>query len=304
MFRTRWIAAILVLIAGAAQATSYGHPLENRIWDLREGVEIDRATLITRLSGADVTLLGEVHDNAEAHRAQAAMVRLLEPAGLAVEMIPTKDEDDLNAFLAGGGSPSGIGPRIGWEEIGWPDWKIYEPVFAAWKPGVLTGGGVPREEVRRAMKEGAAAIPLTPSKADLLRVPLSAGMQESIEADMVVSHCGHFPKEMAPAMVEAQRLRDASLAAAVSRARDATGGKVALIAGNGHTRKDRGAGTYLPGELKVLSVGVLETHGEIGPETVASAGLPYDFVWFVPPAEREDPCAVFKKKKNQSGRED
>ncbi len=297
MIWARALAAFLVLSAGIAQATSYGSPLENRIWDLRTGAEIDRATLVERLKGHDAVLLGEVHDNAEAHNAQGALVRLLEPKGLAVEMIRTSDEAGLNAFLSGGGSTELIGEKVDWDESGWPDWSIYAPVFRYWKPGILTGAALPRAEVRRSMTDGAAAIELDPPMKALLEQPLSDAAQDSIEAEMVASHCGHLPKSMAPGMVEAQRLRDAAQAAAILRAQEKANGMVALIAGNGHTRKDRGAGTYLPAGLNVASVGILEADIEIAPEDIAGSELPYDFVWFVSPAQREDPCATFLKKK-------
>ncbi len=190
MIWARALAAFLVLSAGIAQATSYGSPLENRIWDLRTGAEIDRATLVERLKGHDAVLLGEVHDNAEAHNAQGALVRLLEPKGLAVEMIRTSDEAGLNAFLSGGGSTELIGEKVDWDESGWPDWSIYAPVFRYWKPGILTGAALPRAEVRRSMTDGAAAIELDPPMKALLEQPLSDDAQDSIEAEMVASHCG------------------------------------------------------------------------------------------------------------------
>ena len=295
MFRARWMAAILLLGPGQALAESYGSPLENRIWDMTAGVEIDRSALVARIAGSDVVLLGEVHDNPDAHLAQGALVRLLEPRALAVEMIPTSAEDGLNAYLSEDGDPSGIGPEIDWEDSGWPDWEIYEPVFRDWNPGTVRGAGLPRDSVRRAMTDGAAAIPLEPPMGVLLNEPLAPDVQSGVESDMVDAHCGHLPKEMAPGMVEAQRLRDASLASAVLRA-GAGDGLVAVIAGNGHVRKDRGAGTYLPGTLRIASVGVLEADIGIAPEDIPTAELPYDFVWFVPPADREDPCAVFLKK--------
>ena len=295
MFRARWIAAILLLGAAQALAESYGLPLEHRIWDMKTAEEIDRSELAARIAGSDVMLLGEVHDNADAHLAQGALVRLLQPRALAVEMIQTSDEDALNAFLADGGSPAGIGPQIDWDDSGWPDWEIYEPVFRDWRPGTIRGAGLPRETVRRSMTEGAAAISLTPPMDMKLKAPLDPHVQAEMEAEMVEAHCGHLPKEMAPGMIQAQRLRDASLASAVLRA-GAGDGPVAVIAGNGHVRKDRGAGTYLPGELRIVSVGILEAGIGIAPEDIPDADLPYDFVWFVPPAERENPCAVFLKK--------
>ena len=295
MFRARWFAVILLLGSAEALAESYGSPLENRIWDIATGAEIDRSELVARIAQSDVILLGEVHDNADAHLAQGTLVRLLEPHALAVEMIATDKEDAVNAFLADGGEPSGIGSEIDWNDSGWPDWQIYEPVFRDWRPGVVTGAGLPRSEVRRAMTDGAAAISLDPPMSEVLATPLDPDIQADIEADMITAHCGHLPKEMAPGMIEAQRLRDAALASAVLRA-GPQDGLVAVIAGNGHVRKDRGLGTYLPDTLKIASVGILEADIGISPEDIPSADLPYDFVWFVPPAEREDPCAVFLKK--------
>ena len=295
MFRARWIAAILLLGSLQALAESYGSPLEHRIWDMTAGEEIGRYDSAARVAGSDVVLLGEVHDNADAHLAQGALVRLLAPRALAVEMIRTSDEDTLNAHLADGGSPAEIGPLIDWNGSGWPDWKIYEPVFRDWSPGIIQGAGLSRQDVRRSMTEGAAAIALNPPMDMKLKTPLDPEVQAEMEAEMVDSHCGHLPKAMAPGMIEAQRLRDASLASAVLRA-GAGDGLVAVIAGNGHVRKDSGAGTYLPDTLTIVSVGILEADIGIEPENVPDADLPYDFVWFVPPAEREDPCAVFLKK--------
>lgn len=297
MLWARLAVAIVVLNSGLALATSYGLPLENRIWDLREGAEIDRSVLVQRLLSEDVVLLGEVHDNADAHQAQGALVRLLQPSALAVEMIQAKDEAALKGFLSAGGAPDQIGPHVGWNESGWPAWAIYAPVFRYFKPGVVTGAALPRAAVRRSMTEGAAAIALDPPMHAKLAEPLPASVQEGMQAEMVTAHCGHLPKEMAPGMIQAQRLRDASQASAVLRARAATDGMVALIAGNGHVRMDRGAGTYLPDGLNVAAVGILEADIGIAPEEIVAAGLPYDFVWFVAPAEREDPCAVFLKKK-------
>lgn len=297
MIWTRILTIILVVSAASAQAESRGWPLEHRIWDLRHGVEIDRPALVERLAGADVVLLGEVHDNPDAHLAQGSLVRLLNPGALAVEMIRIADETALNAYLADGGDPAGIGAEVDWANSGWPDWEIYAPVFRDWQPGRIFGAALPRAEVRRSMTEGAAAIPLDPPMRAELEAPLPDDVQAALEQVMVDAHCGHLPEEMAPGMIEAQRLRDAALASAVLRARQQERGLVAVIAGNGHTRKDRGAGTYLPTDLEVLSLGVLEADVELVPEDVAAANLPYDFAWFVPPAEREDPCAVFLKKK-------
>ena len=175
MMLTRWLALICVLMAVPAVAESYGSPLEHRIWDLATGEEIERPELVERLSRAEVVLLGEVHDNPQAHLAQGALVRLLKPEALVVEMIATAKEAALNAYLADGGAPEGIGDQVDWVSSGWPDWSLYAPVFRGWVPGRIYSASLPRAEVRRSMTDGAAAILLAPSIREPLSEPLPEG---------------------------------------------------------------------------------------------------------------------------------
>ena len=104
----------------------------------------------------DVIFLGEVHDNATHHINQAAMIAAVEPQALVFEMfgesaaeaamtVPRSDADRLARALD-------------WEGSGWPDFAIYHPVFSAAQDAALFGGAIPRDAVRRAVTEGAAAF--------------------------------------------------------------------------------------------------------------------------------------------------
>lgn len=88
----------------------------------------------------------------------------------------------------------------------------------------------------------------------------------------------------------AQRARDASLALTLL---DAGGAPARLIAGNGHVRRDYGVPLLLaaraPG-AKVVSVGFVEVAAGATPDPESLRGR-YDYVWFTPAVEREDPCA-------------
>ncbi|MCB1990769.1 MAG: substrate-binding domain-containing protein [Geminicoccaceae bacterium] len=79
------------------------------------------------------------------------------------------------------------------------------------------------------------------------------------------------------------------------RALEETGGPVAVIAGAGHVRRDRGLPFVLaaaaPG-VTVLAVGQGES-AESADSTAAPADLPFDLWLLTPPAPREDPCAAF-----------
>jgi uncharacterized iron-regulated protein len=119
--------------------------------------------------------------------------------------------------------------------------------------------------------------------------------------EMADSHCGHLPETMMEPMVLAQRARDAHLAERL-RTTDRGDGAI-LIAGAGHVRADRGVPTHLTKQSpdrKVRTVGFIEVSPETRePQDYAAAygakRLPFDYVWFTPAAQREDPCAAFRK---------
>lgn len=287
-------------VFGIRPVAAAAEDLAGTIWEVDGARRIDRATLVAALDGADVAILGEIHDNPLHHDRQAGLVAAIAPAAIAFEMVPAASEEGIQVFLAEGGAPEEIGPAIGWERLGWPDWEMYRPVFeaafAANAEVYLAGGGVAGPDLMAAMREGAAAGFGARAGEYGLEEPLAPALQAEAEAEMVASHCDALPPEMAPGMVEAQRLRDAAFADAVRRARAMGGGQAVLITGNGHARKDRGVPAALaaaePG-LAVMSLGQLE----VEPGTALAdldGSLPYDFVWFSEPAERGDPCAAFR----------
>ena len=81
-----------------------------------------------------------------------------------------------------------------------------------------------------------------------------------------------------------------------------------LVTGSGHARRDRGVPFYLraaqvPGEA-VLSLAFLEVT-EDGRDADAyrqrwDQGLPFDYVWFTPRFDRDDPCELLKARMGHS----
>ena len=108
-----------------------------------------------------------------------------------------------------------------------------------------------------------------------------------IEALQGDAHCNALPETLLAGMVEAQRLRDADLAAAALAAHARNGGPVVVIAGNGHVRGDWGVPAMLalaaPG-LRVVAIG----QGEGG------SGQPYDAWLEAESVHPQDPCAAFR----------
>lgn len=240
------------------------------------------------LPSASVTILGEVHDNPQHHVNQAAAVAALAPKALVFEMLT--EEQALRITPGALADQDRLGALLGWGESGWPDFAMYYPIFKAGEGAAVFGGAVPRDRVRRAVGEGAAAVFGGAAPLFGLDDALDDHVQTEREAGQMAAHCDALPIEMLPGMVEAQRLRDAGLAQAVIAALAETGGPVVVITGNGHARRDWGVPSLLQiarPDLDLLSVAQFES--------VPEGEVPFDHWLVTEPAPREDPCAVFGK---------
>ena len=167
------------------------------------------------LPSADVIILGEVHDNPQHHVNQAAAVAALAPKALVFEML--SEQQALRITPDALADQGDLERLLGWQETGWPDFATYYPIFAAAKSAAFFGGAVPRDRVRRAVGEGAAAVFGAAAPLFGLDDALDDHVQTEREAGQMAAHCDALPIEMLPGMVEAQRLRDAGLAQAVPR---------------------------------------------------------------------------------------
>ena len=257
--------------------------------------QTNMSALADQLRGADVIVVGEVHDNPIHHLVQADLLRRLRPAAVAFEMLTPDAAADVRAHLAGGGDAMGISDVAGWQNSGWPDWRIYAPVFQAAAGAYIEGGAVPRPALMAAIRSGQTRIS-DPGLAAWLSRPLPAPLQQAAEKQMIAAHCGKLPEQAAPGMVRAQRLRDASFAAAVLRARQAALGPVILITGSGHARRDRGVPAALARaapDLRVISVGQVESDNLRDGLPTEKYQMLYDHTVVTQPITRPDPCTVF-----------
>ncbi len=253
-----------------------------RIVDPAGGRELARAQLLEALRACDYALLGELHDNPRHHARRAELVAAL-GRGLQVRAEHlaqgrrVRFDRDLRASLV----------DAGFDERGW-HWPLHEPLFAAVAAAgdTLEGANAPQDLVRRAAREGRSALP--PELAALIdAAALPAAGRAALESDLLQGHCGQLDAKRVPALVWAQRTRDAAMAQSLREARAAGGGgPVLLLAGNGHVRRDYGVPLLLAQAepaARVVSLGF----GETGEDT---AGAPYDYLWLTAPASREDPC--------------
>lgn len=237
--------------------------------------------------GADVVVMGEVHDNPAHHANQAAWVTRLNPAAIVFEMMTPLKAERI-ARIAGDDIDS-LSRALDWAESGWPDFSLYHPIILAAPDAVIFGGDVPRDRVRQAMTSGAAQAMGAGAALFGLDIPLPRVEAEARETVQAEAHCGAMPPELLPGMVEVQRLRDAALAEAVVNALLTVGGPVAVITGDGHARTDHGMPralrTAMP-EVRILSIGQFETMPDKAP--------PFDLFTLSDPHPRADPCLTFR----------
>jgi len=281
------------------------HPLVGRIWDVRRAVFVERSELEAALARARFALLGEIHDNADHHRLQAAMITALIARGrrpaLVLEMIGRTRQAALDqALREHPGDPEAIAQAVEWSESGWPSFEIYRPIFSAALAGALPmrAAGLEREETRAVIDREPGAV----SEAIVARYgldrPLDPATHQAVLQEMIDGHCGHLPEAMAEPMVRVQRVRDALLADALEAGASADG--AILIAGNGHVRKDRAVPALLGDRASWVALALAEVQADRRePGDYASQydveTLPFDYVWFTPRDNDIDYCAELEK---------
>lgn len=267
-----------------------------------EPVSIDR--LATDLAGRRFVLLGEKHDNPEHHQIQAEILGLMIAAGrkpaLVWEMIERSRQAEIDSFIGTEGTdPDAFADAIGWDESGWPDWKLYRPIAElALAAGLPMIAGNLHADTVRAISNGDT---INPDLRAALRLDeaVPESVRDALLDEVYRGHCGLIPRAKLSPMVAVQIARDASLAEAMVRSARTADGAV-LIAGGQHTRRDTGAGFHLEqrfGGTNIVSIGLLEGDLEIvwaGEERPVPASR-FDYVWYTDPAHPEkDYCAELK----------
>jgi len=126
-------------------------------------------------------------------------------------------------------------------------------------------------------------------------VPLSSDQLHKLEQEVITGHCNALPAKMVPPMILAQRVRDASISLSLLGSDQE---HRVLIAGSGHVRNDRGVPIYLAAkdpQASIITIGfteVSEDNYNIDgyAERWGGTTMPFDYVWFTPRFNREDPC--------------
>jgi uncharacterized iron-regulated protein len=293
------------------ETVSRDHPLVGRAWSAADSSFLHPAALATAISRADFLLLGEVHDNADAHALQGwAIRRRTDPTpkfGVVFEHIRTDQQNALAEIdkLGRAATPQDLFSQLDWSKGGWPsDTKFMALFSAVLEPRLPIYAANPsRQQVRAVARGEEGALPAADRTRILLDAAWDKPFTDALFDELKGSHCGAMPESAVPAMIVAQRYRDAAFADVMLTAAKDHGAAI-LIAGNGHVRTDRAVPWYLrqraPGK-NIIAVMMLEVEdGNSDPATYAPLtpdGKPaVDFIIFTPRAERPDPCEALRQR--------
>ncbi len=284
--------------AGTPAAGGDGTARAPAVFDVAGGRFLGEEALWRRLAAAEFVMLGETHDNPEHHRLQARIVRELaaRPPGVgavAFEMLTVDRQPLVDRMLTGPDADlRAFAEAVGWEESGWPDFAIYEPVFAA---ALESGARVLAADLasgttRRIRRDGFAALDPELVRRTGLDRPLPPDLEAGLRDTLARAHCDRLPARMLPGLLRVQRARDAMMADRLAGFRGR--GRVVLITGNGHARRDWGVPYYLRRmvpQRTVVSVGLVE---RVGGRERELAREPFDILWLTgaPGHRRGDPC--------------
>lgn len=238
-----------------------------------------------------IWLMGEVHDNPQAHQQRYARIQTQVQAGwrpsLVMEQFDREHQALLNEGLAQCQNADCLVSMAGLEP--W-DWQHYKPLLqlALDHDLPVLAGNVSRRDVNKVIQQGYQAVfePALIARYGLQN-PLPESLLHTHVTNIVNGHCKLLPANVAQSMVPAQVARDVWMAHVVQT--QAAQGPVVLVAGNGHVDKSVGVPQWLPAELQPR----VRVYGFVEQPNLGSVS--YDEAVRVLPAEREDPCIAFRQ---------
>lgn len=292
----------------------HDHFLTGKIWVPAEDRFATPNELYAAAAKTDLLLIGEKHDNPDHHLLQARLLSKVGASGrtgpVVFEMLTQSQQQALDEHLAAHpDDAAGIGPAVGWNDSGWPDWEIYAPIFRqVLENGMVpVAGGIDRAVIKEISRQGPEALGKERVPELLLDRPVSDETRNEMREVIFKSHCEQLPKQMLDPMVSVTLAKDAVMAERMLRSRgDRQEALSVLIAGGGHARKDWGVPMHLnrlQPDARLVTVGLVEVEKDVvdpreyvdGPE---GAGR-FDYIWFTPRLTDEDPCEEFAEQLRQ-----
>ncbi len=279
------------------------HPLTGRIWEVATQRFIDEQRLLNTLATIPYVITGESHNNPDHHQLQLRILKALFAEGrrvsVGLEIFTSDDQPALERFSRSlHQNAEQLPDALNWSQRRRQQWQGYQRLiqFAADAGLPLAAMDLSRREAASVRLRGLEVLPEELVTRFGLDQPLPPKRQETLLRDMSKAHCGLPISGNLEGMALAQRTRDATMSERLQRAD--VGGGALLLVGYGHARSDRGV-PYLLDEITREGKLVSLLFASVKPSLTQPADyrrwfgdetLPFDYVWFTPRVDDEDPC--------------
>jgi uncharacterized iron-regulated protein len=240
-----------------------------------------------------IYLLGEVHDNPNAHSQRFELIEKLlaknfKPV-IAMEQFDRENQAALNQALNSCKNADCVIKKAGGK--GW-EWVYYKPVIeTALKLRLpIVAANLSSTDTMKIARNGLAAAISPETLRDFnLNVPLDRDLFQKQKMAIEVGHCHTLPASAFKGMVNAQVARDVWMAKTI---RDNASHGLILLAGNGHVRKDIGVYYWLSRAERTRTQVIAYTEEEDDAQGRSETSV-YDRTIRIEPFERDDPCEAF-----------
>lgn len=246
---------------------------------------------------APIALMGEVHDNPEAHSQRFRLIQQWVAQGWRPTVVMEQFDRDTQAQLDQALTQCDTAQCVVDQPWVQPwDWPLYTPLIqlALDNNLPLLAANVSRADANLIVAKGySAALDSNTINQFRLNQPLPEDLQQAQQESIEQGHCNMLPAKVAQKMVRAQVARDVFMAQLLTE-QFKKNRPVVLIAGNGHVRRSVGVPRWLPAKLleKTVVYGFVEQEG-------AGHGVQFDHLQQVPVHPRPDPCEAFKNFQRQ-----
>jgi uncharacterized iron-regulated protein len=240
-----------------------------------------------------IYLLGEVHDNPNAHAQRFTDIEALLAKGfrpvIAMEQFDREKQGTLDRAMASCHDADCVIQQTGGK--GWT-WDFYKPVIetALKRRLSIVAANLSSADAMKVVREGLSAAMSAEMMQDFkVDVPLDSALFNKHKDAIEIGHCHTLPASAFKGMVNAQVARDVWMAKTI---RDNASHGLILLAGNGHIRKDIGVYHWLNSAEKnrVQVTAYTEDEGD------APDPLLFDRNVRVKPFDRDDPCEAFTQR--------
>lgn len=246
------------------------------IWvDGRSGEPVAYTELLQDLNRADVVYLGEKHTIQRHHDLQAAVVHALtqsdRPIVVGFEMLEKNDQPMLDRYWRGELDFEAFASEIQWHRQ-WGNYEDYRKIFETAKlnGAALLALNAPREVIRQIGRRGYDAL----NDSEKSQLPPAVDFESPAYHDhlkTVMQAMSHASPERVGFMIQAQMVRDETMAQIIVDSLKANAGKHCLavvICGSGHVNYGMGTARKIFDKMPDLKtrIIVMSASGDIRTE--------------------------------------